>query len=94
MRIEWTTKVLKSLSAEFAYIGKDDVQAAQNVGSAILSSLKALSDFPSMGRAGRVYGTRELVLAKYPYIIPYKIHNNAIQILDIFHTSRKASLPW
>ena len=39
-----------------------------------------------MGRPGRVFGTRELVLNKFPYLIPYRVKNNCIEILRIFPT--------
>lgn len=44
---------------------------------------------PSLGRAGRVAGTRELVVADTPYVIPYRVHNQEIQILRVMHGCRK-----
>lgn len=42
-----------------------------------------------MGRAGRVAGTRELVVADTPYIIPYRVRGDAVEILRVFHAARK-----
>ncbi|MDP2196877.1 MAG: type II toxin-antitoxin system RelE/ParE family toxin [Rhodocyclaceae bacterium] len=42
-----------------------------------------------MGRPGRVPGTRELVVTRFPYILPYRVREQAVEILRIFHTSRK-----
>jgi toxin ParE1/3/4 len=41
------------------------------------------------GRAGRVPGTRELVIAGTPFIIPYRVAENTIQILRVLHGKRK-----
>ena len=41
-----------------------------------------------MGRAGRVLRTRELVITKFPYIVPYQVRDNNIYILRVLHTSR------
>jgi len=44
---------------------------------------------PAMGRAGRVAGTRELVVAETPYIIPYRVRGDAVEILRVFHAARE-----
>lgn len=48
-----------------------------------------LGDHPKIGRIGRVAGTYELVIPGIPYIVPYRIRNQEVQILSVFHTSRK-----
>jgi toxin ParE1/3/4 len=59
----------------------------------MLKRIKATGDgleaFPSMGREGRVAGTRERVVSETPYVIAYRITDSHIQILDIFHSARK-----
>jgi len=42
-----------------------------------------------MGRKGRVRGTHELVIHGKPYIVPYRIKKSEIQVLSVYHTSRK-----
>ena len=42
-----------------------------------------------MGRPGRVLGTRELVIGGLPYIIPYRVRDNYVDILRVLHTSRR-----
>ena len=42
-----------------------------------------------MGRIGRVYGTRELVVTGTPFILPYRISGQHIQILAVFHGARQ-----
>lgn len=48
-----------------------------------------LGDHPKIGRIGRVAGTYELVIPGIPYIVPYRIRNQEVQILIVYHTSRK-----
>jgi toxin ParE1/3/4 len=36
-----------------------------------------------------VPGTRELVVTRFPYILPYRVREQAVEILRVFHTSRK-----
>ncbi len=48
-----------------------------------------LPDNPEMGRPGRVPGTRELVIPRTPFIVPYRLVGNTIQILRVFHGTRR-----
>ncbi|MDY6850779.1 MAG: type II toxin-antitoxin system RelE/ParE family toxin, partial [Thermodesulfobacteriota bacterium] len=43
--------------------------------------------FPAGGRPGRIPQTRELVVA--PYILPYRIKDDVVEILDVFHSAQK-----
>ena len=56
-----------------------------------LASLRAYiaEDDPGAARAGRVPGTRELVIPRTPYIVPYRLQNQTIQILRV---SRRPAL--
>ena len=74
------------------YICSDNFEAAQQVVKHIVDSIESLRDNPSIGRAGRVLRTRELVISKYPYIVPYQVRENNIYILRVLHTSRKWEL--
>jgi toxin ParE1/3/4 len=42
-----------------------------------------------MGRVGRIEGTRELVVSGLPYILPYRIVDDVVQIASVIYTSRK-----
>jgi plasmid stabilization system protein ParE len=44
---------------------------------------------PAAGRAGRVLGTRELVIASLPYVIAYRVRESHIEILRVMHASRR-----
>ena len=89
MRIRWTVWALSNLDAEVAYIARDDPAAAIQVAQIIEDTVDLLQRHPALGRPGRVAGTRELIISRTPYIIPYRIRNNEIQILRVFHGARK-----
>ncbi len=38
-----------------------------------------------MGRAGRRRGTRELVVARTPFLVVYRVEADVITILRLFH---------
>ncbi len=88
MQVKWLAKALANLTDEADYIAADSPANAKAFFIHILSSVEQLKEHSHLGRAGRVAGTRELVITGYPYIIPYRIKGDAVEILRVFHTSR------
>ncbi len=89
MRIRWLRAALGNLQQEAEYIAQEDPAAALRVVGRIGDAVRYLEDHPSMGRAGRVPGTRELVVSGTPYIVPYRVRGQDVEILRVFHTARK-----
>ena len=87
--IVFTVHAQEDLRAIKKHICCDNFSAAQKVVKNIFECIENLKENPSIGRAGRVLRTRELIISKYPYIVPYQVYDNNIYILRILHTSRK-----
>jgi toxin ParE1/3/4 len=88
MRVRWLTKATNALIEVHDHIAKDNPMAAKEFFRHAIASAEQLVQYPQTGRTGRVHGTRELVLVKYPYIIPYRVKGQEVQILHVFHSSR------
>ena len=71
------------------YIARDNPRAAFEVAQRIRVAVSQLTEHPKIGRTGRVHDTHELVIPTLPYIVVYRISSNVIQILTVYHTSRK-----
>lgn len=89
MRVRWLRRALLDLDEVEAHIALDDPQAAAEVVLRIVRAVSLLKEQPGIGRAGRVPGTRELVVPTTPYIVPYRVKDDAVQILRVYHSSRK-----
>lgn len=85
MIIKWLDDAVYDLRALHHYIGQDNLGAADNLVKKILNKVELLPENPSIGRQGRIFNTRELVISGTPYIVPYRVKNRAIEILRIFH---------
>lgn len=88
-RIRWLKAALKNLDDEAVYIARDNPQAAKEVVRRILDDVDGLADHPAIGRSGRVPGTRELVVTGTPYLVPYRVKGKTVEILRVFHGSRR-----
>lgn len=96
MKIRWLRKALKNIEQEIAYISRENPAAANMIAQRIYNSVALLADNPTLGHPGRIPDTRELVVPDSPYIIPYRVRPrlNQIEILRIFHVSRKPPQNW
>lgn len=89
MKIKWVRLALDDLNQAGEFIGPDNPEAARRVLRRIWDATNMLTDHPHAGRAGRVPGTRELVIAGTPFIIPYRVVEDTVQILRVLHGKRK-----
>jgi toxin ParE1/3/4 len=90
MNILWSPEAIEDLQSLRAHIAQDNASAARKVVLHIMHSIEQLLPYnPQMGRPGRVPGTRELVIPKTPFIVPYRLQQNVIQILRVYHGARR-----
>jgi len=89
MRIAWTIRAVHDLGSLRAYIARDDPTAAAAVAARICEAVERLADFPASGRPGRLPDTRELVVAGTPFILPYRVRENGVEILAVIHGARR-----
>jgi len=89
VRIRWLRRAVRDLGAAEKFIAQDNSEAAAKVALTIVKAVSQLKDQPGTGRAGRVPGTRELVIAETPYIVPYRVKNDVVEILRVYHSARK-----
>lgn len=88
MKIKWVRLALTDPDEAAAFISQDNTEAAKRTVKRIRDAARLLSDQPDAGRPGRVHGTRELVIADTPFILPYRVVNNTVQILRVLHGAR------
>ena len=86
----WSLEALQDLADLRTYIAQDDPAAARRVVLDIIKSVEQLlPENPAMGRPGRMPGTRELVIPRTPFIVPYRIKGGTLQILRVYHAARR-----
>ena len=89
MIIVWSPRAIEHLAHFRSYIARDNANAANRIAGALLDAVERLGDLPSLGRPGRVAGTRELVVPGTPYVIPYRLRSDRFEVIAVFHGRQK-----
>ena len=85
MRVRWTTPAAEDLYNIVQYIQRDNAEAAADVAESLYDGCGNLRKFPHLGRKGRIEGTRELIFSSLPYIVVYRITDQIVEIMRIYH---------
>jgi addiction module RelE/StbE family toxin len=85
MRIRWTRAAAEDLEHIKDYLTEHHPQFAHSTVIELYETIRSLKTSPRRGCLGREEGTRELVLSRLPYIVAYRIKEQAVEVLHIFH---------
>lgn len=85
MIIVWLPVAVQDVIHIRTYIADQDPKSASKVAQRIDQAVSYLATMPNMGRPGRLFGTRELVITGTPFLAVYRVQNNRIEILRVLH---------
>ena len=92
MQVRWTSPAAQDLEDIVLYIQRDSEKSAKTDAKRLFDAANSLEFMPSRSRAGRIMGTRELMIPGLPYIIAYAIAAKAdretVSILRVIHAAR------
>ena len=89
MKIRWSQEAIDDLISLRAYIAAHDPSAAKRLAALIAHSVEKLAEFPSLGRAGRIPHSRELIVPNTSYVVIYHVSDETVRIDTVFHSARK-----
>jgi len=87
--VVWSPRAVEHLTHLRSYIARDNPKAANRVATALLNAVELLAELPNLGRPGRVAGTREMVVPGTPYVIPYRIRGDRLEVIAVFQGRQK-----
>ena len=88
MIVRFSREAKADIQSIFDYIARDNPLIAARVVSEIEISTRRLALFPLSGRSGAVPATRELVVPRLPYIAIYRVNDDAVEIIAVFHAAQ------
>jgi toxin ParE1/3/4 len=89
MKIIWAAQALQDLLRVREHIEKDKKVAAARIANRLRVAAKRLAAHPEMGRPGRVGSMRELVVPGTPYLLPYRVREERVEILAAIHGAQQ-----
>ena len=87
MKVYWTAEAEQDRIDIWDYIATENPQAAARMDDLFSAAAAKLEDFPEMGKAGKIAGTRELIPHE-SYRLVYQISRDHVWVLALVHTSR------
>ena len=85
MRIRWTQAAIADLCSISDYLEEHRPYYRQSTMRAIHQTIYGLRRFPKRGRIGDEEGTREIPFSPLPYIAVYRVRDDTIHVLRIYH---------
>jgi toxin ParE1/3/4 len=89
MIVRWSPEAAADFAAIVDFIQKQNPSAAERVARSIYHGIESLAAFPRQGRTGRERGTRELVFSPLPFIVVYRVTDDAVEIARVVHGSQR-----
>lgn len=89
MRLDRSATYRADIEQIVDYIARDSPKAALAVWDEIEAQVERLIAYPNSGRAGRVEGTRELVINRTPFIVGYRVTSDSVLILRALHGAKQ-----
>ena len=89
LKLVWTKLAIEDLEDAYDYIAATNPEAATDIIERIEKAISTLRLTPGMGRLGRISGTRELVVTRTPFIVPYRVIGDRLEIIAVIHAARR-----
>ncbi len=89
MRICWTPAAAADLQHISDYLKDHHPRYRQPTMRKLYETIRALKDTPYRGRPGREEGTREILFPPMPYVAVYRVREQSIEVLRLYHTAQR-----
>jgi addiction module RelE/StbE family toxin len=88
LQLRWRPMALADREAILNYIAEDNVEAAIKLDEEFEAKAEIARQRPTLYKAGRVKGTRELVV-RPNYVMVYRLLPDAVEVLRVLHATQQ-----
>ncbi len=94
MKLRLLANATRDLRDIFEFIEQDSPETARDVARRLMKSLQLLAQNPSVGRPSKTEAMREWSVPNLPYVVPYRVRRDKVEVLRIYHTRRNRPKNW
>jgi toxin ParE1/3/4 len=94
MKLQLLANATRDLRDIFEFIEQDSPETARDVARRLMKSMQLLAQNPSLGRPSKTKAIREWSVPDLPYVVPYRVKGDIVQIIRIYHTRRQRPEFW
>ena len=88
MQLRWTPAAVADLQHISDYLKEHHPRYRQPTLRKLYEAVVALKKWPERGRIGREEGTREFLFSPLPYVVVYRLIDQSVEVLRIYHTAQ------
>jgi addiction module RelE/StbE family toxin len=85
-RLEYAARYFRRLKDIRERIAQENPAAAARLVQRIRTAVERLAASPGLGR---IAGSREVVIAGTPYIVPFRVKGDVVQVITVLHGAQK-----
>jgi toxin ParE1/3/4 len=93
VRISWTTGAIRQLDRIHAFYAELAPHAAAKLYQKIQAATQRLEMFPESGRLSSDGAFREVIVPGCDFIVAYRVKDDAVEIIRVYHARRMLPLP-
>jgi toxin ParE1/3/4 len=91
VKLVFTRQAIHQLNTIIDYIAQESPQGARRVRDRLHAITSLLVEQPRMGQPTDLEGVRRILVSPYPYLIFYRVTEDALIIMRIRHAARNPS---
>ena len=88
MRIRWTPAAVADLEHISNYLKDRRPEYRSSTMRKLYEAIRSLRRSPDRGRPGSEHGTREFFFAPLPYVAVYRVAEQSVEVLRVYHTAQ------
>ncbi|WP_420236510.1 type II toxin-antitoxin system RelE/ParE family toxin [Telmatobacter bradus] len=89
MKVLWSASAIRHLHQVVEYIADDTPRGAHALRRKIFDTVERVGTMPFSGREGRVTETREAVVPGTANIVVYRVQEQQVEVIGIWHAARE-----
>ena len=88
MRIRWTPAAAADFENISDYLKEHHQRYHDPTMRRLYGAIRDLKQWPGRGRPGREEGTREILFPPAPYVAVYRVREQTIEVMRIYHSAQ------